>query len=88
MNQKLGLFRSGLYEFEWRSVEFDMAEHNKLLVDTADEVRDIRSKQRQVQEQMIQAEKESLEKWRADKEKNKVDEGTVDALLQDPVRIM
>lgn len=85
LNQKLGLFRSGQYEFEWQSIEFDMAEHNKLLAQTANEVREIRSKQRKVQEEMIQAEKDSLEKWRADKEKNKVDEGTVDALLQDPV---
>lgn len=84
LNEKLALFRSGLYKFEWEHAEFDMAEHNTMLVETADEVREIRAAQRKVQEQMIQAEKESLEKWRADKEKNKVDESTVESLLQDP----
>lgn len=37
LNKKLGLFRSGLYEFEWEPAEFDMAEHNKMLEETADE---------------------------------------------------
>ena len=81
LNEKLGLFRSGRYKFEWEDIEFDMAEHNKLLRDTADEVKEIRSKQAKVQEEMIKAENESLAKWREDKEKNKVDESTVDALL-------
>lgn len=80
----LGLFRSGQYQFEWHADEFDMAEHNKLLAETEAEVRDIRAKQRQVQQKMIEAEKESLEKWRADKLKNKPDESTVESLLQDP----
>lgn len=81
LNEKLGLFRSGSYRFEWEDVEFDMAEHNKLLQDTAEEVREVRSKQAKVQEKMTAAEDESLAKWREDKKKNKVDEGTVDALL-------
>ncbi|EME47721.1 hypothetical protein DOTSEDRAFT_51063 [Dothistroma septosporum NZE10] len=80
----LRLFRSGRYEFDWSADEFDMAEHNKLLAETEDEVREIRGKQRQVQERMIEAEKESLEKWRADKLKNKPDESTIESLLQDP----
>ena len=61
-----------------------MAEHNKLLAETEAEVREIRAKQRLVQEKMIEAEKESLEKWRADKLKNKPDESTIESLLQDP----
>lgn len=58
-----------------------MAEHNKMLADTEEEVKEIRQKQRKVQEEMIRAEQESLAKWRKDKENQKVDEGTVDALL-------
>ncbi len=58
-----------------------MAEHNKFLAEVKDEVADIRSKQRKVQEEMITAEEESLAKWREDMKKNKVDESTVDALL-------
>lgn len=47
-------------------------------------MKEIRAKQRKVQEEMIQAESESLAKWRADKAKSKPDEGTIDSLLQDP----
>ncbi|KAI7652402.1 hypothetical protein KC319_g10698 [Hortaea werneckii] len=83
LNKQLGLFRSGQYEFEWEEVEFDMARHNKLLQETADEVKEIRSNQAKVQEAMIEAEQQSLTKWREEKQKNKVDEGTVDALLAD-----
>lgn len=60
-----------------------MAEHNALLASTADEVAEIRDAQRQVQEEMILAEKESLERWRAEKERSKVDEGTIEALVAD-----
>ena len=61
-----------------------MAEHNRLLAETADEVIEIRSAQRKVQDEMIRAENESLAKWRADKAKSKPDESTIDSLLQDP----
>ena len=81
LSKQLGLFRSGLYKFEWEDVEFDMEAHNKMLQETVDEVRDIRSKQAKVQDEMIAAENESLAKWREEKEQNKVDVGTVDALL-------
>jgi urea carboxylase len=84
LNKQLSLFRSGMYKFEWEDEEFDMAEHNKFLAEVDGEVKDIRTKQRKVQEEMIQAEKDSLAKWREDMQKNKVDESTVDALLADP----
>lgn len=81
LNKEFILFRSGRYQFQYENAEFDMAEHNKMLAETAEEVKEIRKKQRQVQEEMIQVEKESLAKWRKDKENQKVDEGAVDALL-------
>lgn len=81
MNKQLLLFRSGRFKFEWEDVEFDMAEHNKFLAETADEVKEIRAKQREVQKEMIQAEKESLAKWREERGKYKVDENTVENLL-------
>lgn len=84
LNEKLGLFRSGQYEFEWESAEFDMEQHNRLLVETADEVKQIRIAQRKVQNEMIEAENQSLAQWRADKAKNKPDESTIDSLMQDP----
>lgn len=84
LNEKLELFRSGQYEFEWETAEFDMEQHNRLLVETADEVKQVRVAQRKVQDEMIEAENQSLAKWRADKAKNKPDESTIDSLLQDP----
>jgi hypothetical protein len=81
LNEKLLLFRSGRYKFEWEDIEFDMAEHNQFLAETADEVKEIRAKQREVQKEMIQAEKDSLAKWREEREKNKVDENTIEDLL-------
>ena len=81
LNEKLLLFRSGRYKFEWEDIEFDMAEHNRFLAETADEVKEIRAKQREVQKEMIQAEKDSLAKWREEREKNKVDENTIEDLL-------
>lgn len=84
LNAKLDLFRSGRYEFEWESAEFDMEQHNQLLTETADEVKQIRIAQRKVQSEMIEAENQSLARWRADKAKNKPDESTIDSLLQDP----
>ncbi|KAK4550704.1 hypothetical protein LTR36_000283 [Oleoguttula mirabilis] len=84
LDEKLQTFRAGLYKFEWDDIEFDMGEHNAMLQDTANEVKEIRSKQAKVQEEMIVAENESLAKWREEKENNTIDEGTIDALLADP----
>jgi urea carboxylase len=81
INKQLLLFRSGRYEWQWENTEFDMAEHNKLLQETADEVREIRAKQAKAQDEQTAAENESLAKWREDKSRNKVDEGTLDVLL-------
>lgn len=88
LDKQLLLFRSGRYKFEYTNEEFDMAEHNKFLAETADEVKEIRAKQREVQKEMIAAEKESLAKWREDRAKNKVDESTVDALLAGTLQLM
>ncbi|KAL4975603.1 allophanate hydrolase subunit 2-domain-containing protein [Aspergillus desertorum] len=35
--RQLALFQSGRYEYEWEEVEFDMAEHNRLLEETKEE---------------------------------------------------
>jgi urea carboxylase len=81
MDSLLLKFRSGTYEWQWEKAEFDMAEHNKLLVDTADEVKEIRAAQAKAQEEMTAAETESLKKWRQEKAKGKVDESSVEAML-------
>lgn len=81
LDDVLALFESGRYEFKFEETVFDMAEHNALLEDTADEVKEIRARQTIAQNEMTKAENESLAKWREDKAKNKVDESTVDSLL-------
>lgn len=81
LDVQLGLFRSGRYEFQWEEAEFDMAEHNKFLQTTSEEVREIREKQNRIQADMINAENESLARWREEKQKEKVDDRTVEALL-------
>ncbi|OCL07975.1 pyruvate carboxylase subunit A [Glonium stellatum] len=77
-------FRAGKYTFEWEDVVFDMTTHNQLLEETREEVKIIRAKQAKAQEEMLQAEAESLAKWRKEKEESQIDEGTVEKLLDDP----
>jgi biotin-dependent carboxylase-like uncharacterized protein len=84
LDDLLGKFRAGKYEWTFEEVEFDMAEHNKLLESTSEEVKDIRKKQAVAQEEMTKAENESLERWRKEKAESQVDEGTVEKLLDDP----
>ncbi|KAH7025475.1 allophanate hydrolase subunit 2-domain-containing protein [Macrophomina phaseolina] len=84
MEELLQKFRAGLYEWEWEEVEFDMAEHNRLLRETKDEVRKIREKQAIAQAEMVKAEQESLARWREEKKSQQVDESTVESLLDDP----
>ncbi|KAI5249053.1 hypothetical protein E4T42_05452 [Aureobasidium subglaciale] len=74
-------FRSGRYKFEWEEIEFDMAEHNRLLSDTAKEVEKIRAEQAVAQAEMTKAENESLAQWREEKAKNRVDDSTIESML-------
>jgi allophanate hydrolase subunit 1/biotin carboxyl carrier protein len=84
MDGLLARWRAGMYEFQYEDIEFDMAQHNKLLDDTAEEVKGIRSRQAEAQKEMVKAENESLERWRREKADNQVDESTVEKLLDDP----
>ena len=61
-----------------------MKEHNKLLADTADEVKKIRADQKKAQADMLKLEGELLEKWNKEKEAGKVSMDTVEELMQDP----
>ncbi|KAF2856447.1 hypothetical protein T440DRAFT_463785 [Plenodomus tracheiphilus IPT5] len=84
LDELLGKFRAGKYEWEYEEVEFDMAEHNRLLKETKTEVQEIRKKQGLAQEEMTKAENESLERWRKEKAESQVGESTVEKLLDDP----
>lgn len=77
-------FHSGRYEYEYENVEFDMKEHNKLLADTAEEVKEVKRKQRAAQAEMDKIEKEMLDKWNKEKEEGKVSVDAVEELLNDP----
>lgn len=83
-NGMIQRFRSGRYEYEYENVEFDMKEHNKLLADTADEVKEVKRKQRKAQAEMDKIENEMLERWNQEKEEGKVSVDTVEELLNDP----
>lgn len=80
--KQLALFNSGRYEYQWEEVVFDMAEHNKLLRDTADEVAAIRSKQRQAQAEMDKLETELLERWTKEKAERGIPMDTIESLLK------
>lgn len=82
--KQIQLFRSGRYEYEYEEVEFDMEQHNKLLKETADEVKEIRRKQREAQAEMDKLEKELIDKWNKEKEESKVSVDAVEELLSDP----
>jgi biotin carboxyl carrier protein len=81
IDSQLLRFRAGTYEWQWEPAEFDMAEHNKLLVDTADEVKEMRARQAKAQDEMTAAEADSLARWREEKEKNKVDVSSIESML-------
>ena len=59
-----------------------MAEHNRLLKDTKDEVATIRARQRVAQLEMDKIEKGMLERWAEEKRANEIPMDTVEALLQ------
>jgi hypothetical protein len=92
--KQMAQFNSGRYEYQWEEVIFDMAEHNRLLRDTKDEVEAIRARQREAQAEMEKIEAELLAKWEQEKAANVISMDTVDDLLQgefsfyqDPIHI-
>ncbi|KZV81306.1 AHS2-domain-containing protein [Exidia glandulosa HHB12029] len=84
MDDMLRMYKAGRYVWEWEEVAFDMAEHNRLLAETVDEVQTLRSKQAIAQEEMTRAETESLARWREEKLRLRVDESTIEDLVNDP----
>jgi allophanate hydrolase subunit 1 len=82
--KQLALFNSGQYEYQWEEVVFDMAEHNRLLQETRDEVAAIRARQRQAQAEMDKIEAALLERWAKEKADRGVSQDTIESLLQDP----
>ena len=81
LNSEILKFRAGKYNFKWEDTEMDMAEHNKLLTDTADEVKRLREDQKKAQDEMVEEDNRTLEKCREEKSKHQVDEGTIEKLM-------
>ena len=82
--RELALFHSGRYEYKVEDAVFDMAEHNKLLEQTRDEVVAIKQRQKKAQDEMQKYEDELMERWTAEKAEGKVPMDKVEALLNDP----
>lgn len=80
-NKLLARFHTGHYVYEYEDTIFDMKEHNQLLRDTAEEVKQVKAKQRQAQSEMEKLEKELLEKWNKEKNAGKVSTNTIEELL-------
>lgn len=79
--KELALFNSGRYEYQWEEVTFDMAEHNRLLRETKDEVAAIKARQKLAQEKMDKLEAELLERWAKEKAEREISKDTVESLL-------
>ena len=82
--RQLALFHSGRFQYEVEDTEFDMAEHNQLLKDTEEEVKDVKKWQKHAQDEMQKVEDELMERWTKEKAEGKVPMDRVDALLNDP----
>ncbi len=82
--RQLALFKSGRYEYDIQDTVFDMAEHNKLLQDTKEEVRSMRERQKRAQDAMSKVEEELMGRWMEEKAAGKIPMDKVESLLQDP----
>ena len=82
----LALFNSGRYEYQYEDVLFDMAEHNKLLRDTADEVASIRKRQRVAQAEMDKLEAKLLAQWDEEKKGKEIPLDEIEGLLKGKLR--
>ncbi|EED20897.1 urea amidolyase, putative [Talaromyces stipitatus ATCC 10500] len=80
----MALFRSGRYEFKIEEDVFDMGAHNKLLLETREEVSLFKSRQLAAQAEMLALEKASMERWMAEKSKNTTPADELEILKQDP----
>ena len=79
--EELALFNSGRYEYKYEEAVFDMAEHNKLLRETAEEVRVQKEKQRVSQMEMDRIESHLMSVWEEEKKTKVVPVGEIEGLL-------
>ncbi|CAI7564452.1 unnamed protein product [Penicillium bialowiezense] len=84
LERDLALFRSGCYNFKYEEVMFDMTAHNHLLEQTTDEVAAFKSRQAIAQVEMLALEKESMDRWQSEKERNELPADQISLLREDP----
>ncbi|KAI4120749.1 MAG: hypothetical protein LQ338_006790, partial [Usnochroma carphineum] len=79
-----GEWESGRLELGWEGVEFDMQQHNRLLEETREEVREVRRRQEAAQREMLALEESLLETWTREKSHSKPPPNQIQDLLNDP----
>ncbi|CAI7585960.1 unnamed protein product [Penicillium glandicola] len=84
LERDMARFRSGSYKFQYEDATFDMIAHNRLLEQTKAEVAEFKSRQAKAQLKMLALEKESMDKWMAEKAQNHVPVNEISLLREDP----
>ena len=79
--RQLASFRSGRYVYQVKDCEFDMEQHNQLLLETHLEVREMRERQRLAQQRMGAVERDLMDKWIAEKAQGKLPVDKIESLL-------
>lgn len=82
--RELARFHSGRYEYHVEPTVFDMAEHNRLLASTREDVRAMKARQKTAQDAMRKHEDDLMARWMEEKAQGKVPMDEVEALLGDP----
>lgn len=81
---KMAQFKSGSYQFEVEEGIFDMAAHNKLLEEAADEAQELHKQRAVAQVKMVAREKELLEQWIEQRKASETSTDEIQTLLDDP----
>ncbi|KAH6955798.1 putative urea amidolyase [Ilyonectria sp. MPI-CAGE-AT-0026] len=81
---KMAQFKSGSYQFEVEEGIFDMAAHNKLLEEAADEAEELHKQRAVAQVKMVAREKELLEQWIEQRKASETSTDEIQTLLDDP----
>ncbi|RHZ68025.1 hypothetical protein CDV55_107887 [Aspergillus turcosus] len=80
----MALFRSSRYKFQYEEVVFDMSAHNLLLEQARVEVAAFKARQAAAHAEMQMLEKESMDRWMAEKAQNKLPADEISIMRQDP----
>lgn len=78
---KMADFHAGRYQFEMVEGVFDMAKHNKMLLDVAVDARELQAKRVLAQDAMAIREKTCLAQWLAEKQAAETSEEEIHAIL-------